>query len=74
MLRKQPSRKDQGETMASKWEDLMQYEKEVNGMTNQNMKMPEQEKAMKCEKLKKMKENTGKKFSLLRDQISGICR
>ena len=56
--------------MANKWADLMAYEKEIN----EDGKRQGQEKNSKSEKLKKAKENTEKRFSLIRDRISGLCR
>ena len=56
--------------MASNWADLMSYEKEIH----ENRNVQEQEKKSKCEKLKQIKENTGKRFSLVCDQISVLCR
>ena len=58
------------ETMANKWADLMDYEKKVN----EDGKKQGQEKSSKSDKLKKAKETTEKRFSLIRDRISGLCR
>ena len=56
--------------MANKWADLMDYEKKVN----EDEKKQGQEKTSKSDKLKKAKETTEKRFSLIRDRISGLCR
>jgi hypothetical protein len=74
MMRKQVNSKGREDSVASKWADLMQYEKEIEDPPKNNERVQERENVNKTDKFQKIKENTSKKFSFIKSQISGLCR
>ena len=66
--------KGREDSVASKWADLMQYEKEIEDSPKNNEHVREIENLNKSDKFQKIKENTSKKFSFIKSQISGFCR
>ena len=69
-MRKQPHIVGQEESMASRWVDLMQYENGIEKKADQG----EGGKDRKNEKFQKFKENTSKRFSFIKTQITELCR
>ena len=66
--------KGREDSVASKWADLMQYEKEIEDPSKNNECVQERENVNKTDKFQKIKENTSKKFSFIKSQLSGLCR
>ena len=73
-MRKQVNSKGREDSVASKWADLMQYEKEIEDTPKNNEHVRERENVNKSDTFQKIKENTSKKFSFIKSQISGFCR
>ena len=59
MMRGQSYTKGKEETVASKWADLMEYEKHIDGDIKSEQ---ERETVTPIEKFQKIKKNTSKKF------------
>jgi hypothetical protein len=74
MMRKQVNSKGREDSVASKWADLMQYEKDIEDAPKNNEHVRERENVNKSDTFQKIKENTSKKFSFIKSQISGFCR
>eukprot|EP00092_Neocalanus_flemingeri_P011362 GFUD01012243.1.p1 GENE.GFUD01012243.1~~GFUD01012243.1.p1 ORF type:complete len:186 (+),score=63.33 GFUD01012243.1:131-688(+) len=74
MMKRQLSSKEREESVASKWMDLMQYEKQMEGRVSVEKNVQEKETNTASEKFQKIKENTSKKFSFIKSQVSGFCR
>ena len=74
MMRKQVNSEGRKDSVASKWADLMQYEKEIEDAPKNNENVQERENVNKTDKFQKIKENTSKKFSFIKNQISEFCR
>ena len=74
MMRRQTNSAGREDTVANKWADLMQYEKQIEGMPVEIQNVQEKEVVTTSEKFQKIKENTSKKFSFIKNQISGLCR
>ena len=62
------------ESVASKWDDLMKYEKEIQGGKKSESPSENYDTSRKSDKIQKMRETSAKKLTSLKNQISGLYR